>query len=204
MSGALTAAAGEPTAAPRLIGAPERRALGGEDQRREQLDSLRRLLRLKRRKLRPAEHRLMPLARNGRGLVLGMLLNIINRSLHAVVCRRKTAGLRDGPQPTNESTIPGECQGLLAALNAAHWSLPRRPASRSASFALEDVTGLRLRLPRQARNPCFAGDYRGSRFFRRRLVSGASISSVPRPTPHRVAAGTCASTNRDEIGCGAS
>ena len=76
----------------------------------------------------------MPLARNGRGLVLGMVLNIISRSLHAVVCRRKTTGLRDGPQPTNESTIPGECQGLLAALNAAHRSLTRRPTSRPASF----------------------------------------------------------------------
>ena len=76
----------------------------------------------------------MPLARNGRGLVLGMVLNIISRSLHAVVCRRKTAGLRDGPQPTNESTIPGECQGLLAALNAAHRSLTRCPTSRPASF----------------------------------------------------------------------
>ena len=122
------AGAGELAAAPRLIGAPKHRAFGGEDQRREQLDCLRRLLRLKRLKPRPDEHRLgasvglaavmagrrsgsvratrslrgppgaiVPLARNGRGLVLGMVLNIISRSLHAVVCRRKTARVRDGP-----------------------------------------------------------------------------------------------------------
>jgi hypothetical protein len=120
--------AGELAVAPRLIGAPKHRTLGGEDQRREQLDCLRRLLRLKQLKPWPAEHQLgtsvglaeamagrrygsvratrslrgppgpiVPLARNGRGLVLGMVLNIISRSLHAVVCRRKTAGLRDGP-----------------------------------------------------------------------------------------------------------
>jgi hypothetical protein len=123
----LAARAGELAAAPRLIGAPKHRSLGGEDQRREQLDSLRRLLRLKRLKPRPAEHRLG-------GLVVGMVLNIISRSLHPVVCRRKTAGLRDGPQPTNQSTIPSGCQGLLAALNAAHRSLTRWPTSRPASF----------------------------------------------------------------------
>lgn len=49
--------------------------------------------------------------------------------------------------------------------------------------------------------PAITGD-RGS--FGGDSVSGASISSVPRPTRRRVAAGTCASTNPDEIGCGAS
>ncbi len=199
---------------PVLIVAP---ASCGGDQPREQLDGLRRLLRVERLKPRLDEHRLgtsvglaaamagrrcgsvratrslrgppgaiVPLARNGRGLVLGMVLNIISRPLHAVVCRRKTAGLRDGPQPTNESTIPGGCQGLLAALNAAlnaaHRSLTRRPTSRPASFTLEGATGLRLRSPRQARNPCFTGDYRGSRSCAATSRQRSSATTSPTPS----------------------
>jgi hypothetical protein len=107
------------------------------------------------RSLRGPPGAIVPLARNGRGLVLGMVLNIISRSLHAVVCRRKTAGLRDRPQPTNESTIPGGCQGLLAALNAAHRSLTRRPMSRPAAFTLKECHGATSTLPSAGTQPLF-------------------------------------------------
>lgn len=189
MSDALTAGAGEPVAGPRLIGAPERRALGGEDQRREQLDCLCCLLRFKRLKLRLAEHRLVSPARNGRGLVLGMVLNIISRSLHAVVCRRKTTRVRDGTPAHQREHDP---QRMSRAFRG---SLSRSTRDRDQTRTRRCIVRLKTighhvygAFPANASPPCrwITGD-RG--FFRRWLVSSASVSSVPALRPRRVAAG---------------
>jgi hypothetical protein len=63
------------------------------------------------------------------------------------------------PSPPTRARSPTDVKGFSRLTRRPH---DGRRADRRA-FTLEGATEQRLRSPRQARNPCFAGDYRGSR-----------------------------------------
>jgi hypothetical protein len=100
------------------------------------------------------------------------------------------------PSPPTRARSPADVKGF-SRLSTRLTGRPHdgRRADRRA-FTLEGATELRLRSPRQARNPCFAGDYRGSRSCATTSWQRTGLAAHP-PDARRPSCLVRAATNRD-------